>query len=96
MEQSAKKVFSSDSLALKSTNVTCLLGHHIHVPMESAREVLPKLPEEVQGHFSEVLTNAKAATRQVIQSGHCRFSCQGDGIVCSYQEARLVTGFRVL
>lgn len=30
MEQSAQKIFSSGSMALKSTNATCLLEHYVH------------------------------------------------------------------
>lgn len=73
LEQSAKKVFSSSSMALKSTNATCLLGRYIHALMVSARQLAPKLPEEDRGNFMEVLTDAQAAAHQVIQSGLIRW-----------------------
>lgn len=69
MEQSAKKIFSSSSMALKSTNTICLLGRYLHALMDSAKHLAPKLPEEERDNFMEVLTDAQAASKQVIQSG---------------------------
>lgn len=70
-DRDSKKLdqFSSVSMALKSTNATCLLGRYIHALMDSAKLLLSKLPEEDRGNFSEVLADTQAAARQVIQSG---------------------------
>ncbi|KAJ1110107.1 hypothetical protein NDU88_007462 [Pleurodeles waltl] len=63
MDQAAKKAFSSCSMALKSTNATCILGRYIHALMEEAKGH-PELPQEVL----HLLTDAPAAATQVIQS----------------------------
>ncbi|KAJ1128923.1 hypothetical protein NDU88_007295 [Pleurodeles waltl] len=65
MEQSAKKVFSSFSMALKSANATCILCRYIHAIMDAAKAALPDMPQDLQG----LLTDAQAAATQVIQSG---------------------------
>lgn len=69
MEQSAKKIFSSSCMALKSTNTACLLGRYLHALMDSAKQLAPKLQEEERDNFMEVLTGAQAASKQVILPG---------------------------
>ncbi|KAJ1149390.1 hypothetical protein NDU88_002200, partial [Pleurodeles waltl] len=64
MDQAVKNTFSSCSMALKSTNVTCILGHYMHALMDEAKGH-PGLSQEV----FNLLSDAEAAATQVIQSG---------------------------
>ncbi|KAJ1210644.1 hypothetical protein NDU88_006006 [Pleurodeles waltl] len=65
MEQSAKKVFSSCSMALISADATCFLGRYIHAIMDAANAAWLDMPQDLQG----LLLNAQSAATQVIQSG---------------------------
>ncbi|KAJ1081047.1 hypothetical protein NDU88_001231 [Pleurodeles waltl] len=64
MDHTAKKTFSSCSMALKSSNATCILGRYIHALMEEAKGH-PNLSQEML----QLLADAQAAATQVIQSG---------------------------
>lgn len=41
----------------------------MHALIYLAREVIPKLPGDLQGHFSELLNDAQAIARQGTESG---------------------------
>ncbi|KAJ1200271.1 hypothetical protein NDU88_004096 [Pleurodeles waltl] len=64
MDQSAKKAFTSCSMALKSTNATCILGRYIYALMDEAKGH-PGLSQEVHN----LLSDAQVAATQVIRSG---------------------------
>ncbi|KAJ1125992.1 hypothetical protein NDU88_004405 [Pleurodeles waltl] len=64
LDHTAKKTFSSCSMALKSSNATCILGRYIHALMEEAKGH-PNLSQEML----QLLADAQAAATQVIQSG---------------------------
>ncbi|KAJ1176220.1 hypothetical protein NDU88_001503 [Pleurodeles waltl] len=64
MDHIVKKAFSSCSMALKSTNATCILGRYIHALMEEMKGH-PNLSQEML----QLMTDAQAAATQVIQSG---------------------------
>ena len=69
MEQTAKKVFSSGSMALKSLNAVCLMGRYIHALLESAQSVIQHLPEEAKSDYREFSVDGPWAAQQVIQAG---------------------------
>ncbi|XP_078542430.1 MORC family CW-type zinc finger protein 4 [Lissotriton helveticus] len=64
IDQSAKKVFSSAIIALKSSNATCLMGRYIHALMDSSKQLLLKLSDDDRKNFQEVLDDTQAAVHQ--------------------------------
>ena len=54
LEQQAKKLFSSGSMALKSVNASCLLGRYIHALLVSAQKLMPYLSEDQRSDFREI------------------------------------------
>ncbi|KAJ1098777.1 hypothetical protein NDU88_003884 [Pleurodeles waltl] len=65
MDMQSKKVFSSCSMALKSTNATCILGRYIYALMDEITSTHTEVP---QGLLN-LVSDAQAAATQVIQSG---------------------------
>ncbi|XP_069057855.1 glutamine-rich protein 2 [Pleurodeles waltl] len=60
MDQSSKKAFSSCSMALKSTNATCILGRYIYALMDEIKSSHTEVPQEVLS----LVTDAQAAATQ--------------------------------
>ncbi|KAJ1158112.1 hypothetical protein NDU88_010806 [Pleurodeles waltl] len=65
MDMASKKAFSSCSMALKSTNATCILGRYIYALMDEITSTHTEIP---QGLLN-LVSDAQAAATQVIQSG---------------------------
>ncbi|KAJ1118686.1 hypothetical protein NDU88_006874 [Pleurodeles waltl] len=65
LDSQSKKIFSSCSMALKSTNATCILGRYIYALMDEITSSHTELP---QGLLN-IVSDAQAAATQVIQSG---------------------------
>ena len=68
-EQTAKKIFSSGSMALKSINASCLMGRYIHALLESVQSLMPHLSDAVKSDFRELIIDGQNAAQQVIQAG---------------------------
>ena len=68
MEQTAKKLFSSGSMALKSINASCLMSRYIHALLESAQSIMPHLPESAKSDFRELIMDGQGAAQQAIQA----------------------------
>ncbi|KAJ1109751.1 hypothetical protein NDU88_007110 [Pleurodeles waltl] len=65
MDILSKKAFSSCSMALKSTNATCILGRYIYALMDEIKSTHTEVPQELLS----LVSDAQAAATQVIQSG---------------------------
>ncbi|KAJ1202338.1 hypothetical protein NDU88_006138 [Pleurodeles waltl] len=65
MDSQSKKIFSSCSMALKSTDASCILGRYIYALMDEITSSHMELP---QGLLN-IVSDAQAAATQVIQSG---------------------------